>query len=79
MFYLDVPIMCIYALVSIINNTIQYNIPHQPTIYYSCPLGYVFSVFSVHNKLFIRIKCFLSVFSPRIKCFIRNNIVFNVM
>ena len=25
MFYLDVPFMCIYALVSIINNTIQYN------------------------------------------------------
>ena len=24
MFYLDVPFMCIYALVSIINNTIQY-------------------------------------------------------
>ena len=26
MFYLDVPFMCIYALVSIINNTIQYNV-----------------------------------------------------
>ena len=26
MFYLDVPFMCIYALVSIINNTIQYKI-----------------------------------------------------
>ena len=29
MFYLDVPFMCIYALVSIINNTIQYNTPYH--------------------------------------------------
>ena len=29
MFYLDVPFMCIYALVSIINNTIQKYNTHQ--------------------------------------------------
>ena len=32
MFYLDVPFMCIYALVSIINNTIQYKYVSRSTM-----------------------------------------------
>ena len=37
MFYLDVPFMCIYALVSIINNTIQYK-KYMVSVWYSGPL-----------------------------------------
>ena len=44
MFYLDVPFMCIYALVSIINNTIQYNTIHVNK--------YLYNIYKASGQLF---------------------------
>ena len=45
MFYLDVPFMCIYALVSIINNTIQYNI-----YLYINSIQYIYKFNTIHTE-----------------------------